>query len=242
MIHSPLTRTGTGRADLHYHPLADESALYDPSAVLAHLAEIDLDVVAITEHDRVDLAADLIARARKIGLRTELISGCEVTTAAGHVLALFVDRAPTPGRSVLETVVEIHAAGGLAIAAHPLLPTCVSFGDLRASLGSPNPVERFDALEVANPVAAAAPLQGPLSERIARHYGVASVGGSDGHGGKPGGALTHFAGSSAAELRDAIVNAATSFSNQRCSRLSLALSAPRYLWRAIRRTTAARST
>lgn len=223
-----------GRADLHYHPLPDEDAPYEPELVLEQLAAADLDVVAITEHDRVDLAQDLAERAGRIGLRTELIVGCEVTTAGGHLVALFVDRPPAPGRGVIETVAEIHDLGGLAIAAHPLLPTCVSFGALRASLLGPA-AGRFDAIEVANPQAAAVPLQSALARRLARHHRVAGVGGSDAHGGEPGGAITHFAGHSAAELRASIEQNLTALSYQRISRLRFALAGPRYILRALRR-------
>ena len=82
----------------------------------------ELDVIAITDHERIDaaLAAQAMARDRDVGI--EVVVGEEVTTLGGHLLALWIDRPIRPYRSLRTTIKEVHAAGGLAIPAHPLVP------------------------------------------------------------------------------------------------------------------------
>src|SRR5438270_10189488 len=82
----------TGRADVHLH--TDEVDGLQSVADLLDYAEhhTDLDVLAITDHDEIRgawKARDLAAQRK---LRVQVITGTEVTTRHGHVLALFVDR------------------------------------------------------------------------------------------------------------------------------------------------------
>src|SRR5258706_423053 len=77
-----------GRADLHIHTLASDgtSGIIE---ILEHAERsTDLDVIAITDHERIDaaLAARTIARER--GMRVEVVVGEEVSTLGGHLLAL----------------------------------------------------------------------------------------------------------------------------------------------------------
>ena len=97
--------TRLGRADLHIHTLASDgtAGLVD---ILDHVEQAtDLDVIAITDHERVDaaLAARVIAAER--GLRAEVIVGEEVSTRGGHLLALFITERVAPWRSLRTTTV-----------------------------------------------------------------------------------------------------------------------------------------
>ena len=56
------------------------------------------------------------------GLRAEVVVGEEVTTRGGHLLALYIDRPIRPYRSLRDTIIAVHDAGGLAVPAHPLVP------------------------------------------------------------------------------------------------------------------------
>ena len=82
--------------------------------------ETELDVVAITDHEEIGgalAARELYARGR---YRFELVTGIELTTRSGHLLALFVDEPLRPLRPLAESVAEIHRRGGLAVLPHPL--------------------------------------------------------------------------------------------------------------------------
>jgi predicted metal-dependent phosphoesterase TrpH len=80
-----------GKADLHVHT-AFSDGMADARAVLEYVeAHTDLDVLAITDHDDVRGAL----KAREIWARGhyrfELVTGAELTTIEGHLLALFVE-------------------------------------------------------------------------------------------------------------------------------------------------------
>jgi hypothetical protein len=146
-----------GKADMHLHTLYS-----DGTASVAELLEhverhTDLDVIAITDHERIDGAL----RARDIhesaGYSFDLVVGEEITTRRGHVLALFLTERVPALRPLPETLERIHDQGGLAIAAHPMAPLTPSVGrrSLLAGHADPDPRHRFDAIEIMNPSAAA---------------------------------------------------------------------------------------
>jgi predicted metal-dependent phosphoesterase TrpH len=160
----------------------------------AALARSDLDVAAVTDHDAV--AGGLRVREALAGLGPEVIVGTEVSTADGHVLALWVDSDVPAGLSARETVEIVQERGGLAIAAHPYFPM-YSVGGLAERLP-------FDGVEIAN----GTPL-GELANRRAarrlRRSAAALVGGSDAHAAAAVGHVrTAFPGRTACDLRAAI--------------------------------------
>ena len=120
-------------------------------------ARTDLDVIAITDHERIDAAVAAQAIARDRGLRAEVVVGEEVTTLGGHLLGLYLDRPIKPYRSLRTTILAVHEAGGLAIPAHPLVPypLCAQGWVLRRLLDDPDPAAHPDALETFNPTTSA---------------------------------------------------------------------------------------
>ena len=130
-----------GRADLHIHTLASDGT----AGVLEILDHVErntgLDVIAITDHERVDAAIAARAMAQDHGVRFEVIVGEEVTTRGGHLLALFIDQPIKPLRSLRETIARVHDQGGIAIPAHPLVPypLCAQGGEIRRLAGDGDP-------------------------------------------------------------------------------------------------------
>ncbi len=182
-----------GRADLHIHTTLSDGAA-TPAQVAGVLARGDLDVAAVTDHDSVEGA--LRVRELLRGRGPEIVVGAEISSADGHLLALFIERDVPEGRGAAETVELIHEQGGLAIAAHPYFPIC-SLGDLAARVA-------FDGVEVAN----GTPLGELANRRARRRLGRAArarLGGSDAHVlGAVGHVTTRFPGRSGADLRAAI--------------------------------------
>jgi predicted metal-dependent phosphoesterase TrpH len=200
-----------GRADLHIHTLASDGTA-GIAAILDHVeARTDLDVIAITDHERIDaaVAAQVIARDR--GLRAEVVVGEEVTTLGGHLLGLYLDRPIRPYRSLRTSILAVHEAGGLAIPAHPLVPypLCAQGWVLRRLLEDPDPAARPDALETFNPTSLGKPWHRRVV-RFADDNGLAHVGNSDAHAlDAIGTGWTAFPGTTAAELRHAIETGST---------------------------------
>jgi predicted metal-dependent phosphoesterase TrpH len=195
-----------GRADLHIHTLASDGTA-GIEAILEHVERrTGMDIIAITDHERIDAAVAARSVARDLGLRAEVVIGEEVTTLGGHLLALFIEQPVRPYRSMRTTILAVHDQGGLAIPAHPLVPypLCVQGWMLRRLLDDPNPSAHPDALETFNPTS----LGKPWHRRVVRFadlHGLARVGNSDAHALEAiATGWTTFPGRDAADLRRAI--------------------------------------
>jgi predicted metal-dependent phosphoesterase TrpH len=194
-----------GRADLHIHTLASDgtASVVD---ILDHVeTQTDLDVIAITDHERIDAAVAGRSMARDRGLRFEVVVGEEVTTLGGHLLALWIESPIKPFRSLRSTIAAVHDQGGIAIPAHPLVPypLCAQGFVLRRLLADD---ERYqpDAIEAFNPTTLGRPWHGRVV-RFAEQHGLARVGNSDSHDLESIGiGWTTFQGRTGDDLRAAI--------------------------------------
>lgn len=200
-----------GRADIHIHTLASDGVA-GIAEILDHVERnTDLDVIAITDHERVDagIAARALARARRS--RVDVIVGEEVTTLGGHVVALFLQERIRPLQSLRATIAAAHEQGGLAIAAHPLAPypICASARAVRRLEADPDPRFHLDALEAFNPTSAGRTHHAKVVA-LADELGMATVGGSDGHLLEAiASGYTTFPGHTAEDLRRAILEHTT---------------------------------
>ena len=116
-------RTSTyGRADLHVHTVWSDGA-QRPEVIVEAAHDRQVDVVAITDHDEIRGALRARDWAREHPeLGVDVVVGEEISTLNGHLLGLFLEECVPPGLSALDTISEIHAQGGLAVAAHPFHP------------------------------------------------------------------------------------------------------------------------
>jgi hypothetical protein len=203
--------TARGHADLHIHSTASDGTA-TVLAILDHVAARgDLDVIAITDHERVDAALAARAIAADRGLPFEVVVGEEVTTRGGHLLALGIERPVRSYRSLRESIAAVHDQGGVAIPAHPLVPypLCAQGWVLRGLLDDPD--ERFhpDAIETFNPTALGRPWHRRVVQFADRH-GLAHVGNSDAHALEAVGiGVTTFPGRSFVDLRTALADGTT---------------------------------
>jgi len=200
-----------GRADLHIHTRASDGI--DPIRTILDFVETstDLDVIAITDHERIDAALAARTMARDLGHRVEVVVGEEVSTLGGHLLGLFLTDRVRPLRSLRTTIGEIHEQGGIAIPAHPLVPypLCAQGWVLRRLLDGRDPRVRPDALETFNPTMLGRPWHGRVV-RFAAEHGLPAVGNSDAHQAVAiGTGWTTFPGRRADDLREAILSGTT---------------------------------
>lgn len=199
-----------GRADLHIHTLASDGTA-GVVEILDHVERnTELDVIAITDHERIDAALAGRQLALDRGLSFEVVVGEEVTTLGGHLLALWIETPVRPFRSLRATIAEIHGQGGIAIPAHPLVPypLCAQGFVLRRLLAD-EPRFRPDAIEAFNPTTLGKPWHGRVV-RFADEHGLARVGNSDAHDLESIGiGYTTFHGRDGAALRAAIAGRST---------------------------------
>ena len=195
-----------GRADLHVHTWASDGT----SSVVEILERVEaagfLDVVAITDHERIDAAQAGRQIALDRGLRVQVLVGEEITTRGGHLLGLFLEVPVPPWKSLAWSIEAVHDQGGIAIPAHPMVPLhlCAQGWMLRRLLASDNPALRPDAIETFNPTALGKWGHG-ATVRFAREHGLANLGSSDAHiATAVGAAWTTFPGRTPDELRAAL--------------------------------------
>ena len=212
-----------GTADLHIHTRYGDGMATIPE-LLRYVDDAgELDVIAVTEHDTIraaDEARELHARDH---YRFDLITGIEVTTLDGHLIALFVDQPIASFRRMEPTLADIHEMGGLAVVPHPLswLTRSVSARVLERVAGVQDDAVYFDAIEEYN-LSPAGRVTSARARRLNRErFHLAAVGSSDAHFLQSiGSARTHFDGTSAADLRRAIETKATSGAAGRAPRMS----------------------
>ena len=210
---APAAPRRFGRGDLQIH--TSEGDGMEDARELFERVELhgELDVIAITDHD--DVAGAL--EAREVYARSryhfDLVTGIEVTTRSGHLLALWVD-VPIPSfRSLEATVAAIHRAGGLAVVPHPFSALTRSVGRraLERVLAIEDPDTHPDGIELANPTSMGWDTGARARHLNATQYHLAETGGSDAHFIEAvGNAYTLFPGHDGAALRQAILDRRTS--------------------------------
>lgn len=220
-------------ADLHLHTVHSDGHCTPAELVNHVLSKTDLRVIAVTDHDAIAGAYE--AQRCAEGSRLEVIIGEEVSTREGHLLAYFIHELIPPGMSAHDTIAAIHAQGGLAVAAHPydwMVRSLGNYGMMRHASG-PTPVWAFDAIEAMN--ASLRPRSANLRAAVsAQALGIAVVGGSDSHlldtiayG------YTTFAGTSALQLRHAIMTGQTQVGGRHWSMADLAIAGTRLIQKTV---------
>ena len=186
------------KADLHVHSAASWDGRSDLAALAQAAHARGLDAIAVCDHD---LCTDVSGSFPVL-----LIPGVEITSTAGHILGLFLERpidralwetgAPTPEAAIK----AIRACGGLAVPAHPFSPQKLD----EAALAALCP----DAVEVQNArVALKNAARNAQAQTFAAQQKLAITGGSDAHcAAEVGGCYTELdcTERSLAALRDAL--------------------------------------
>jgi len=204
---------GLSAAEVHAHTTASDGMVSGEELVRA-AARIGLAVVCITDHDTL---ADL-GSALEVGhdLGVDLVRGEEVTARFPpgiHVVGLFLEKQIRMHMSVEDTVDAIHDQGGLAILAHPFMPTwfaSITPARARRLLES----RAVDGIELRHTAPVLPGTWATLDRFAAEHRERvgASLGAGDSHFGEHdlGRTVTVFPGRSAQDLRRAIEERTTS--------------------------------
>jgi len=204
-----------GVADIHIHSDVGDGMASIP-AIIEFVEEKDsLDVIAITDHDKIEGSYQARELAAKRSCHFEVVTGMEVTTLEGHLLALFLE-SPVPGHQPLVNTIEaIHAQGGLCIVPHPMswLTESINQRSLEAILTSRTQGLYLDGIETINSTIVGR-ISNRLATRLNEKYRLAETGGSDAHFLiAVGSALTLFPGRSAEELRRSLLERTTQARN-----------------------------
>ena len=160
--------------ELHAHSALSYDGRDPIEALLERAEAVGLDALAVTDHDEIDASLEAASLAPDYGLVG--IPGMEVSSAAGHVLALGVERRIPPDLSFDETLDRIRDAGGLAVVPHPFQSSRhgVAREITRDQLASADAVEVYNSRLLTG-------LANKQAERFARSRELPMTAGSDAH-------------------------------------------------------------
>lgn len=163
-------------ADLHVHPFPGDGGL-TTWELQREAARRGLDVIAVTGHN--NRFAVALGRAFPHDPNGPiLLAGQELTTPSFHIIAIGIERLVDWRLPAHEAIADIHAQGGVAIAAHP--------GRASWRVDDEEALRALDGAEVAHPSAASFSRARREFEAFFRHVqslnpAVAPIGSSDFH-------------------------------------------------------------
>ena len=184
--HAPRRAAGRGKAwyrgDMHLHTVHSDGRR-TPAEVAAGARAAGLDFIVSTDHNTSSAAG---VWGEFAGPDLLIIDGEEITTRNGHYTALglpagtWIDwRYRAADGGLARFVQQIHRAGGLAVAAHPLA-TCVACG-WRFGYAGIDAVEVWNGPWTADDEAVVANWDGLLAAGARNGHWLPAVGDSDAH-------------------------------------------------------------
>lgn len=206
-----------GLADLHIHTIYSYDGTASVSSVLARAKEIELDVIAITDHDEINGSLKALELASNYGI--EVIPGVEVTTAEGDLLTLNVTQKIERGQSLTETVLQARELGGFCITPHPMAGglgmKSLSAGSIMRALRNRDVAQTLIGIETFN-ATTIDKMSNHYAHLLGEHLKIAKLGNSDAHILRTiGRGATQFEGHTAQDLLNSIRTRKTSVQKQK---------------------------
>lgn len=201
-----------GKADIHIHTTHSDGMATVEQVLEFAEHKTDLDLIAITDHDMFDGADEARNLAARRNYRFQVLTGTEITTLEGHLLALGIERPVRSLQPLDKTIAQVHAQGGIVIAPHPMSWMIRSIGrhGLMRIYHHPSDAVHFDGLEVMNPSLAGRVAVNQVRDLNARVLQLAETGGSDSHIVETiGTAVTLFPGKTADDFLRALAEKTT---------------------------------
>jgi dephospho-CoA kinase len=159
------------RIDMHLHTAGSWDCLSDPERVLSTALALGYDRIAITDHNRLDVAL----RMAEV-YPDRIIPGEEVKTAEGiDVIGLYLEQEIPKGTPAEETIQRIRSQGGIPYLPHPYAAGKGGGGKYAESLAP-----LCDVIEVFNARLHAAEMNERALELARRHEKLVGAG-SDAH-------------------------------------------------------------
>lgn len=105
--------------DPHIHSVYSGDSRSTPEDILKRAEEIELNAIAISDHNTIKGSQEAIKIANKEKSDIIVIPSIEISTDKGHMIGLGVSEYIPSGLSAIETADRIRDAGGLIIVPHP---------------------------------------------------------------------------------------------------------------------------
>ena len=154
---------------ISYLPLLYDS-LQNVKTIAKRAKELELKIVALTDHDSMVGYRELKELNQREGLELIVVPACEISSGEGHILGYGSESKVRQGLSGDETNCRIHEMGGISAGAHPY--NLKALGDRIFGL-------KLDAIEVFNSLAS--DKSNSRAEQAAAEMGLSGIVGSDAH-------------------------------------------------------------
>jgi predicted metal-dependent phosphoesterase TrpH len=160
------------KIDLHTHSTSSPDGGISIDQYLRAIDDELLDCIAITDHNRIDVAEKLHK-----SLGNKIIVGEEISSLAGDIVGLFLTSAIRPGLSLIDTIHAIKSQGGIVYIPHP-------FETIRKGLKKRDLNDIIDSVDIVETYNGRAMIQnkGPQAAVWAKLHKKPSAASSDAHG------------------------------------------------------------
>jgi hypothetical protein len=192
-------------ADLHIHSSFSSDGTSDIETILRYTAEqTNLSIIAITDHN--EIAGALLAEKLAPAYGLQVVTGSEVSTSEGHLLALFIREKVPAGMPLYETLMYVKKMGGTCIVPHPgaRFTSSVSLTKIHAMLVDAQASQVLSGMEIFN-AGLLRTNSNAQAANFALEHEIGMVASSDAHIYRCiGNGATGFVGSTLDELRHAL--------------------------------------
>jgi predicted metal-dependent phosphoesterase TrpH len=106
--------------DPHIHSTYSSDSSASPRDIVKKARAIGLDAIAVADHNTIKGSLATIMAAKDHD-DLVVVPAVEISSNKGHIVALGIKEDINPGLSPEETVENIRALGGIAVAAHPFV-------------------------------------------------------------------------------------------------------------------------
>jgi hypothetical protein len=162
------------QADFHIHTFPLSASSLAPWDMAAEARRQGLDVIAVTGHN--ETASGRLAQWLAHGAGgPRVIAGQEIHGPDYHVIAVGIVHTVNWRLTAAQAIDDVHRQGGIAIAAHPTVPSWKAF-EADGAMG------RLDGAEVAHPINFLPLPYTPELRQFLMKSGAAAIGSSDFHG------------------------------------------------------------
>lgn len=174
VFHTECVYASVLAVELHTHTHASHDGRDGVDLVLQQASAVGLDAIAITDHDVIEASLEAVEKAPSYDLIG--IPGLEISTIAGHVIALGVTERVPSALSYGETLSRIRDQGGIAVIPHPFQPSRSGIAPnvTRDELATADAIEVYNSRLITGRA-------NRKAEAFARSRGLPMTAGSDAH-------------------------------------------------------------
>ena len=164
------------RIDFHTHSTISHDALSEYSQILKECIKKNINAIAMTEHDKIDLKMPYnIFKSNNI----DIIQGCEYTADNGsHIIGLFIKKEIKKFSSVDTIINEIKKNNGIVMIPHPFKEKT---GFIKCTKNYKKYLEYVDIIELYNGGVKEKENEILHIKKLSKYYNLKLVAGSDSH-------------------------------------------------------------